>query len=403
MAPRRLLTCFKRSMATPVSGASLTPLRVSLQRPGERTPHPSFHLFSPSFGRAAPAGNEQVVGHGEAAQAPPAEVPLDELKRRAGIMFSGNTGAVVASGEFAVASAPSYRLVKDVVLLIEGMPDNLFDRHVEHRPCGLLCRYSAGGMLVGDVLGLPLLPWTLAEPIGKAAGKLKKEIPDEQKKAKKKAKRQGGDATVAATAVLDRRVSLPLPSHDAIKAETRRLARAARLPEPPPAPELPAAPEPPAEPVPPPMPPAPPMPPEGTPARARLDMWLSQEAAAVIIPAYAITSRTHPSRPASAGSLDEDEELEHAQVELKHALRRLKRAYPDVLKGCPWNEKSARNIIHQTVAIHSTGHIIPVAVASARRARFDLDRAAADFYRETAPDVPAEAARGRAETAVGCN
>ena len=65
------------------------------------------------------------------AQAPPAEVSLAELNRRANIIFSGTTGAGVVSGEVAATSAPSYRLVKDVMVLIDSLPDmldNLFDR-----------------------------------------------------------------------------------------------------------------------------------------------------------------------------------------------------------------------------------------------------------------------------------
>ena len=78
----------------------------------------------------------------------------------------------------------------DEVLLGEAA---LFDRKAEHRPCGLLDRLGAAGMLLGDVLGLPLLPWELAEPVGKAASKLKKKIPEKRKEAKKRAKRSGGD------------------------------------------------------------------------------------------------------------------------------------------------------------------------------------------------------------------
>jgi len=135
-----------------------------------------------------------MEGHEEGGEAPPAEVPLAALLQRSAIMFSGETGAVVASGEGAATSAPSYGLAKNIVAAIEGLDDALFDRHAEHRPCGLLCRLGAGGVLTGDVLGLPLLPWALAEPIGKAAAKVVKELPGEVKKAKKRAKRKGGSA-----------------------------------------------------------------------------------------------------------------------------------------------------------------------------------------------------------------
>jgi len=169
------------------------------------------------------------------------------LQQRSTIMFSGETGAVVASGEDAATSAPSYGLAKDIVAVIEGLDDALFDRHAEYRPCGLLCRLGAGGMLTGDVLGLPLIPWVLAEPIGKAAAKAVKEIPAEVKKAKKKAKRKGGSAEDAAAAVLRRHIKLPLPTAAAIKAAWRQIAKAAREEE---AAAAPAAAEAPPEPVP---------------------------------------------------------------------------------------------------------------------------------------------------------
>ena len=39
------------------------------------------------------------------------------------------------------------------------------------------------GLTVGDVLGLPLIPWVLAEKIGKAAAKLPPQITSEKSKA----------------------------------------------------------------------------------------------------------------------------------------------------------------------------------------------------------------------------
>ena len=88
----------------------------------------------------------------------PAPVPRAELQRRANIKFSGITGAVVASGSEGVTSAPTYQLVDDAIKVVDGLPSELFDRNAEHRPCGLLCRRGAVGMLIGDVLGLPLIP-----------------------------------------------------------------------------------------------------------------------------------------------------------------------------------------------------------------------------------------------------
>ena len=183
------------------------------------------------MGRAAPAGGEQVEGHEEAEEPPPAEVPGEELKRRADFKFSGETGAVVSSGCGAATTAPTYGLAKDVVSTIDALEmvrPELFNRHAEHRPCGLLCKLGAGGMLIGDVVGLPLMPWILAEPIGKAAAKAVKEIPGEVKKAKKKAKRKGGSVEDAAAAVLRRRMKLPLPTEAEIKAAWRQIAKAAR-------------------------------------------------------------------------------------------------------------------------------------------------------------------------------
>ena len=155
-------------------------------------------------------------------------VLLNVLQRRASIMFSGSTGAVVASGEGLATSAPSYGLVKGVISVVEALPSALFDRHAAHRPCGLLDRRGAVGMLIGDVLGLPLMPWVLAEPVGKDAYKLKDKIAGEVSRTKKKAQRKRADAEAAAAAVLHTRVTtLPLPSASEIKAAWRRIAKAA--------------------------------------------------------------------------------------------------------------------------------------------------------------------------------
>ena len=124
-----------------------------------------------------------MQGHGEGCEVLPAAVPLEILKLRAQMKFSGSTGAVVASGCGLATSAPTYGLVDDVVNVVDGLPEELFDKHVAHRPCGLLCRAGTRGMLLGDVLGLPYMPWVLAEPVGKVALKLSKEIPEEKKEA----------------------------------------------------------------------------------------------------------------------------------------------------------------------------------------------------------------------------
>ena len=68
------------------------------------------------------------VGPCEDKEEPPAAVAVAVLQRRAGIMFSGNTGAVVSSEEGLATSAPSYGLMKDVVKVVEALPAALFDR-----------------------------------------------------------------------------------------------------------------------------------------------------------------------------------------------------------------------------------------------------------------------------------
>ena len=171
----------------------------------------AFLLPLHSFAPAPHAAGEPMAGREEPGEGPeelPAQVPLAELRRRAGIMFSGATGAVVASGGTAATSAPTFWLIEGVIEVVDALPPKLFDRWAEHRPCGLLDKRSAYGMLVCDVHGLPLLPYTLAEPIGKVALKLKNELPGEKAKAKKKAKRSGADPEEAAAAALRRPVAL---------------------------------------------------------------------------------------------------------------------------------------------------------------------------------------------------
>ena len=130
--------------------------------------------------RAAHSGGEQAKGHEEDEEQLPAEVQMDILKQRASKMFSGESGWVVPSGYGEATSAPSYGLINNIIEVVDALPHTLFDRSAEHRPCGLLDRYDAYGMLLGDVLGRPLLPWELAKPIGSAAAKLKKKIPGEE-------------------------------------------------------------------------------------------------------------------------------------------------------------------------------------------------------------------------------
>ena len=163
-------------------------------------------------------GGDQSQSHSDHAdgpEQPPAQVPAAELKRRADIKFSGQTSAVVSSGRGLATTAPTYGLAKDVTKLVRTFPAALFDKNLKHRPCGLLCKLGAAGMLICDILGLPLTPWVLAEPVGKAAAKLlddKKLLDAEVKEAKAAAKRKGISLQEAEAEVLRRPVNLPIPT-----------------------------------------------------------------------------------------------------------------------------------------------------------------------------------------------
>ena len=129
------------------------------------------------------------------------------LLARANIKFSGESGGVVASGielDAATAEAPTFGHVRAAMdIVFNDLDDALFDPHAEHRPCGVLDRYEAVGMLLGDACGLPLMP---ARPYGLAAGnkarKLPPKIVSEIEAARKRAKRRGEDAEEAEAAVL---------------------------------------------------------------------------------------------------------------------------------------------------------------------------------------------------------
>ena len=77
----------------------------------------------------APAANALLIGEpmvrreepGESLEQLPAQVPLTELQRRAGIKFSGATGAVVSSGGAAATTAPTYGLVDGVIAVVESL------------------------------------------------------------------------------------------------------------------------------------------------------------------------------------------------------------------------------------------------------------------------------------------
>ena len=244
---------------------------------------------------------------------------------------------------------------------------------------GMIDLEEALGYLLFDIFVGMIPSEKDARAVGKRAadkppGKKEKERWKEKAKAARQAAKKAGadeEAVVAAgTAARAQAQAAFIEARVAIGG----LERAADVLEPPP-----AVPEPPP-------PELPPMPPEGTPARVRLDMIMSREAAPVIAAAYTIAHRTHP-RFGRARPLAEDEQLELAQVQLKHALRRLKAAHPDALEGCPWDEHAARSVVSWTVDVHSTGHVVPATVAAARRVKFDLDRAAADARRRVEREI----------------
>ena len=161
-------------------------------------------------------------------------------------MFSGYTGAVVISGGGLATTAPTYELARDARKVIRGLPAVLFERSAKPRPCGLLCKLSAAGMLMCDVLGLPLTPFELAEPIGKEASRMADKITAEVKKEKKAAAGKGKTAQEAEADFLRRRIKLPLPSAAQIAAVLRRIEKeVAKKAMPPPPPRAAPPPQPP--------------------------------------------------------------------------------------------------------------------------------------------------------------
>ena len=137
---------------------------------------------------------------------------MTEIEQRVGVMFSGKNGCVQPSGKGAATTEITFGFARDVTSAIKRLPSNLFDKNVKVRPCGLLCKLGAGGMLACDMFGLPLTPWILAEPVGKALAKLAGELPGEIKKVRKAAARKGTDVEAAAAGVPRRVVDVTLPT-----------------------------------------------------------------------------------------------------------------------------------------------------------------------------------------------
>ena len=148
----------------------------------------------------------------------------------------------------------------------------------------------------------------------------------------------------------------------------RGLERAAE-PAPPPPPSVPSSPEPSS------CARAPPRPSEKAPTcaggRAALEMTLSQEAASTIKAAFFVLHHTRRSPDTFY-----NEELEIAQVRYKHALRRLKRAYPGELL-CDWTENSPERMFEWVLVWVAAGYAIPAAVAAAHMLQFPLLQVAA--------------------------
>ena len=196
-----------------------------------------------------PAGAGQQVTEPEpdgsgASVASPAgagKVTAADVKERIDEMFSGATGAPVASGkdgiivELVQAHVPI--IVGEVEALQMRRPE-LFDKDALVRPCGKLDTYEAAGMVVGDLHGLPLIP---ARPHGLAIGKKLQKLPATIAADLKKADKRK-DPEAARADVLTKPVKVELPTREECIAAARAAAREskrARAPEQP-APEQPA-------------------------------------------------------------------------------------------------------------------------------------------------------------------
>lgn len=139
----------------------------------------------PSLGYAADHEKEDWTRHEQPESSSQADLIQKAVLTRALIMFSGVSGAPVASGitaDAASAKTPTYGLVRGAIKVVyfNELDGALFDPHVDQRPCGVLDRYEAVGMLIGDCVGLPRMP---ARPyalrVGREARKKEQAIPAE--------------------------------------------------------------------------------------------------------------------------------------------------------------------------------------------------------------------------------
>ena len=106
-------------------------------------------------------------------------------------------------------------------------------------------------------------------------------------------------------------------------------------------------------------------------AIANVEMAQSQEAAAAIDAAFAIMDQGRRRKDPYF-----NKQLEIAQVEFKHALRDLRRAYPGEFCGITESDHNA--IVGWTVRLSAFGISVPAAVAAARRVRFNMAGAVAE-------------------------
>ena len=113
-------------------------------------------------------------------------------------------------------------------------------------------------------------------------------------------------------------------------------------------------------------------------ATASLEMTLSPEAATAIKAAFFALGHSRRGRDTFY-----NEDLEIAQVRYKHALRRLKRAYPGEL--CDWTEHSPERMYEWALMWEAAGHPIPAAAAAANILRINLQRAAAALVSRATP------------------
>ena len=98
-----------------------------------------LQLILSSLAHAAGPAEEETTGHEQPSSTSLQDLILQALRGRSKIMFSGESGAPVASDikdDAATAVKPSYGLVKAAMSIVfDELPDVLFDQHAAHRPC----------------------------------------------------------------------------------------------------------------------------------------------------------------------------------------------------------------------------------------------------------------------------